>query len=119
MSSNQLRPIVSILPSWGAACLRQAGMPRPYNSFCEQRFPAGPGFGPGFAVAFAGVWGFAGAHEAVTGTFIGHRLESFAGGLHVLNCSRKSGADARIVSRVEAYTGALIRAIASLSGGGP
>src|SRR5579864_9811095 len=77
-------------------------MLRPYASFCEQRFPADPGFGAGFAVGFAGVGRFSGAHEAVAGALVRDWLESFAGCFHVLNRLGKSSADARVVSRVEA-----------------
>src|SRR4029077_6419692 len=71
-------------------------------SLRQQCLPPLPGVGAGFAVGLAGVGRFAGAHEAVTGAFVGHPLESFAGGFHVLNCLRKSGADARVVSCIEA-----------------
>src|SRR5712675_543946 len=77
-------------------------MLRPYGLLRQKRFPAGPGFGAGFAVGFAGVGGFAGAHEAVACAFIGYWLEGFAGGFHVLNCFGKCRVDSRVVSGIEA-----------------
>src|SRR6266481_4532139 len=77
----------------------------PLLLFCQKRFPAGPGFGAGFAVGFAGVGGLAGAHEAVACAFIGYWLEGFAGGFHILNCFGKRSVDAGIVSGVEAVDG--------------
>src|SRR5712671_6480821 len=77
-------------------------MLRPYGLLRQKRFPAGPGFGAGFAVGFTGVGGFAGAHEAVARAFVGYWLEGFACGFHILNCFGKRSVDAGIVSGVEA-----------------
>src|SRR6266404_5827857 len=94
------------LPQSKSSCLHLAGlgrsMLRPYGLLREKRFPAGPGFGAGFAVRFAGVGGLAGAHEAVACAFIGYWLEGFSGGFHVLICFGKCRVDAGIVSGVEA-----------------
>src|SRR6267154_2457230 len=93
-------------PQSKSSCLHLAGlgrsMLRPYGLLRQKRFPPGPGFGAGFAVGFAGVGGFAGAHEAVAGAFVGYRLEGFACGFHVLNRFGKCRADSRVVSGVEA-----------------
>src|SRR5438477_4694464 len=61
-------------------------------------------FPPFFArllVWLAGVRGFAGAHESVSGTFVGHRLVGLPGFLHQLSGLRDGGVDAFVVAAVK------------------
>src|SRR6266849_3181579 len=68
----------------------------------QQFLPTLPSFVAGFLVGFAGVGGFAGAHEAMARAFIGYRLISLFRFFHELARFRDGRVDAGVVAAVEA-----------------